>query len=280
MGFGAYVVVHSIFTSINICYTTKFETLNGSLINYATLPREFMQTIDTILSSYNLNASEIHRISNEAKESAVGCGQREAGILGMIEVSKTLLSDTWTLLDEISDEVWYSKMAIADKISLGFQLYEKFPSYYHFLVPFYHGIRDKEIFLPDHKKIIWEHFIRYLASEAHYADPVSYVLWVEFFEDAATVRDTWQGLLNNCRSKKTLLDMLKIAGPVPFDLKEISYKSLLTDKASHEIIFNSLFYSAFEYFGNIDKRKASIILSKLNIDKKSENYKLLKDKLR
>jgi hypothetical protein len=231
-----------------------------------------MQNIDSILFSYNLNESEIRRISSEAKNSSIGCGERG--------VSKTLSSDRWTLLDEISDEVWYSKMEVADKISLGFQLYEKFPSYYHFLVPFYHGIRDNEISLPDHKKIIWEHFIQYLASEAYYADPVSYVLWVEFFEDATTVRDTWQGLLNNCRNKKFLLSMLEIAGPVPFDLKEISYNSLIADKANHEIIFNSLFHSAFEYFGNIDKKKASIILAKLSVDAKAENYKLLKDKLR
>lgn len=240
-----------------------------------------MQTIDTILSAYNLNKSEMHRISNEAKDSSIGCGKRKPNPVGrgMIEVSKTLFSDTWTLLDDISDEVWYSEMEVADKISLGFQLYEKFPSYYHFLVPFYRGIRDKEISLPEHKKNIWEHFLHYLASEAYYADPVNYVLWVEFFEDTTTVRDTWQGLLNNCYNKKTLLAMLEIAGPVPFDLKEDCYESLITDKSSHEAIFNSLLYSAFDVYGSIDNRKASIILARLNVDTKTENYKLLKDKL-
>lgn len=153
-----------------------------------------MQTVGNILSGYNLSESEMQSIANEAKVASVGCGTR--GIV------KQLSSKTRTLLDEISDEVWYSKMEAADKISLGFQLYEKFPSYYHFLVPFYHGIRNKEISLPDHKKVIWEHLIQYLASEAYYADPVSYVLWVEFFEDTTTARDTWQGLLNNCRNKK------------------------------------------------------------------------------
>jgi len=64
-----------------------------------------MQTIDTILFAYNLSEFEIHRISNEAKDSSVGCGKREVGVYGVIEVSKTLLSDTWTLLDELSDEV-------------------------------------------------------------------------------------------------------------------------------------------------------------------------------
>ncbi|RZK36279.1 MAG: hypothetical protein EOO61_10600 [Hymenobacter sp.] len=241
-----------------------------------------MQTIDNILSTYNLNESEVQRIANEAKASSIGCGTRKPklGSRGMIEVDEQLSSEIWTLLDEISDEVWYSEMEVADKISLGFQLYEKFPSYYHFLVPFYRGVCNKEIVLPKHKNIIWEHFIQYLASEACYTDPVSYVLWVEFFEDITIVRDAWQGLRNNCRNKKTLLAMLKIAGPVPFDLKEDCYKTLITDKSSHESIFNSLLHSAFDVYGNIDKRKASIILAKLNVDTKTENYKLLKDKLR
>jgi hypothetical protein len=235
-----------------------------------------MHTIDTILSAHNLSESKIQRITSEAKESSAGCGTR----VGTREVSKQLLSDTWPLLDDISEEVWYSAMEVADKISLGFQLYEKFPSYYHFLVPFYRGIRDKEISLPDHKKVIWEHFIQYLASEAYYADPVSYVLWVEFFEDINTVRDTWQGLLTNCHNKKSLLAMLEVAGPVPFDLKENCYDSLITDKSNHEALFNSLLHSAFDVYGNIDNRKASVILARLNIDTNTENYKLLKNKLR
>lgn len=202
-----------------------------------------MQTIGDILSEYNLSESETQRITNESKAASTGCGINGVG--------KQLSSETWILLEEISYDVWYSKMDIDDKVSLGFQLYEMFPSYYHFLVPFYHGIRNEEITLLEHKKIIWRQFMRYLASEACYADPVSYVLWVEFFEDTTTVRDAWQGLLNNCHNKKSLLAMLEIAGPVPFDLKEVCYKSLLIDESSHEVIFNSLLHSAFDYYGNI-----------------------------
>jgi len=103
----------------------------------------------------------------------------------------------------MSDKVWYSTMSNAQKISVGFQLYETFPSYYHFLTPFYRGIRDKEIANQDEKEIIWKHFMKYLASENYYADPVGYVLWVEFFEDATTVRETWQGLVNNYPNRKS-----------------------------------------------------------------------------
>ncbi|MBJ6142771.1 hypothetical protein [Hymenobacter sp. BT559] len=154
-----------------------------------------------------------------------------------------------------------------------------FSSYYHFLVPFYHGIRNREIYLVEHKEIIWKRFIQYLLAEACYSDPLSYVLWVDFFEDITTVRETWQGLVNNCSTKKALLLLLEIAGPVPFDLKEVYYKALLMDIGSHEVVFNSLLHSAFDVYGQIDSKKAQLILAELKVDINSENYKLLKKKL-
>lgn len=231
-----------------------------------------MQNLNDIFSAYKLNKSDINRLSDEAKAASIDCGKKG--------VNKQLPSDTWDLFDEISDKVWYSKMTNSQKISLGFQLYETFPSYYHFLTPFYHGIRNKEIVDSNEKEIIWKHFMKYLASENYYADPVGYVLWVEFFEDETTVRDTWQGLVNNYKDKKALLRLLEQAGPVPFDLKETHYNSLLVDKANHELIFNSLLYSAYDVFGQIDKKKALNILAKLKVDTGTENYNLLKEKLK
>lgn len=231
-----------------------------------------MQTLNEIFSAYKLSRSDVGRLSNEAKAASIDCGKQ-----GVI---KELQSDTWGLFEEISDKVWYSAMTNSQKISLGFQLYETFPSYYHFLTPFYHGIRNNEIVDTNEKIIIWKHFMKYLASENYYADPVGYVLWVDFFEDETTVRDTWQGLVNNYSNKKALLRLLEAAGPVPFDLKETHYNSFLVDKTNHEFIFRSLLYSAYDLYGKIDKKKALNILAKLKIDTGTENYKLLKEKLK
>ena len=231
-----------------------------------------MQTLNEIFSAYKLSKSNIDRLSNEAKEISIGCGKE-----GTV---KQLSTDTWNLFDEISDKVWYSKMTNRQKISLGFQLFETFPSYYHYLTPFYHGIRNKEITDPTEKEIIWKHFMKYLASENYYADPVGYVLWVEFFEDETTVRDTWHGLVNNYSDKKSLLRLLEQAGPVPFDLKESIYNNLLVEKTNHELIFISLFNSAYDVFGKIDKKKSRNILAKLKVDTETENYKHLKEKLK
>ena len=231
-----------------------------------------MQTLNDIFSAHKLNKSDIARLSNEAKAVSIGYGKSH--------VTTELSSETWNLFADISDTIWNSTMCNAHKISLGFQVYEIFPSYYHFLVPFYHGIRYETIVDPIEKDSIWKHFMKYLASENYYADPVGYVLWVEFFEYEVTVRDTWQGLVNNYSDKKALLRLLECAGPVPFDLKEMHYDALIDDKENHEVIFNSLLYSTYDVYGQIDKAKAINILAKLKIDTKTEQYKLLKEKLK
>lgn len=231
-----------------------------------------MQTLNDIFSAYKLSNSDVNRLSKEAKMASIDCGKK--GII------KQLQPETWDLFDTISEKIWYSAITTLKKIELGFQLYETFPSYYHFLTPFYDRIRNKEIVDQNEKEIIWKHFMMYLSSENYYADPVGYVLWVEFFEDKTTVRETWQGLINNYSDRKSLLRLLEQAGPVPFDLKESVYNSLLVDRKTHELIFNSLLYSAYDVFGKIDKDKTLKILTKLKVDTGTDNYKLLKEKLK
>lgn len=230
-----------------------------------------MRTLNEIFSAFKLNKGDVSKLSSEAKFVSIDCGRKG--------VVKELEPQTWDLLDDISDEVWYSDLSIPEKINLGFQLFEIFPSYYHFLVPFYQGIRNKEIFKQDDKAVVWNNFMNYLASENYYADPVSYVLWVDFFEDERTVRESWQGLVNNYSERESLLRLLECAGPVPFDLKSMVYESLLNDRETHTIILNSLLYSAYDAFGKIDKDGTRKILAKLKVDTRTEKYKLLMDKL-
>lgn len=231
-----------------------------------------MKALNEIFSAFKLGNSEVNRLSNEAKTASIGCGMKGVG--------KDLKPDTWDLFYEISDKVWYSDMSNLEKINLGFHLFETFPSYFHFLVPFYHSIRNKEIVAQNEQEVIWAHFMSYLASDDYYADPVGYVLWVEFFEDETTVTETWQGLVNNYSNRKSLLRLLEHAGPVPFGLKSLVYESLLSDRETHQIIFKSLLFSAYDVFGKIDKSKTRKILAKLEIDTGTENYKLLMKKLK
>ena len=229
-----------------------------------------MQTIQEIITDLNLTDSDIERLSNEARSVSINCGKEG--------VVKDLASVTWDLFDQMSDKIWYSELTNLQKITLGFQFYETFPSYHHFLVPFYNAIRNKEIIDQPEKDIIWEHFMNYLASENYYADPVGYALWVEFFEDQSTVLETWDGLMK-FYDKKAMLRLLEQSGPVPYDLKAQVYKILIQDTDSHQAIFKSLLFSAYDLYGQISKGKAKDLLKQLNVDRTSENYKLLVNKL-
>ena len=231
-----------------------------------------METLNDILSDFKLSKSEVERLSDEARAIAIGYGAKED--------YRVLPEDKWDLLDDMSDKVWTSEMPISQKIALSFELYETFPSYYHFLMPLYRVIRDNAINDPKEKSLMWERFMKYLVSDNCYADPVAYVLWVEFFEDSSTVEETWHGLLNNYSDNNSLLRLLEVAGPVPFELKEKVYDSLLDEKENHEFIFKSLLYSAYDVFGKIDKKKTLDILSKLTVDTNTEKYRLLMEKLK
>lgn len=221
-----------------------------------------MKTINEICSAFKLGKNEVQKLSREAKSAAIDCGKKG--------LSKELPSATWNLFDNISDKVWYSNLEYAEKRSLGFGLFELFPSYYHFLQPFYHAILKGEIDEPAEKDIIWKQFSRYLGAENFYAEPVGYVLWVNFFEDTSLVREAWQGVLRGCISEKAKLKLLDSSGPVPYELKETLFNLLLPDKSTHQALFQSLLFSIQDLYGQIDKEKAKRLLPRLKIDHTSE----------
>jgi len=223
---------------------------------------------------YELTDSDISTLSLEAKKAAINCGKSK---LEQVELN----SETWSLFDDMSSDLWDRDFGLDKKVMLGFELFETFPNYYHFLVPFYQLIRDKK--LENHielKNIIWSKFMVYLGGEKYYSDTVTYVLWVEFFEDFATVEETWKGLLKYSNNNKSLLILIENAGPVPFELKEPVYYKLLNDKNNHLSIFKSLLHSSFDVYGKFDYNKAELILSKLSIQTDTEHYMLLNEKIK
>lgn len=230
-----------------------------------------MRTVEDIISTLHLTEGDITRLSSEAKEHTVGCGKKEC--------TKELSQETWDLFSGMSEKVWDSSLPTNHRIELGFRLFNLFPDYYHFLVPFYHLIRSDGAIAEDEKQLVWRKFAEYLGADDQYSDPVGYVLWVDFFEDPETVVETWNGLIKNV-NKTSLSKLLEHAGPVPYELKEPIYKELLADTGNHETIFNSILYSTFDVYGKVDKHKALKLLSELNIDGDTSEYKQLMLKLK
>lgn len=229
-----------------------------------------MSILQSILKNYLLTPEETENLSQRVKASAAHCCNSR--------LNQPLSSDDWNLVDDIADQLWYSSYDLDDKILVGFQLFELFPSYWHMLTPYYHHVRDM-VLSSKQKEATWRKFVQYLSDEAYYADPVGYVLWVDFFEDPKTVRETWHGLVSHNRKKESLRKLIESAGPVPFDLKEPVYRAMLKDQVNHPAILRSLLASAYDVYGQIDNRKARHIAAKLKLDKTTEDFRLLTKKL-
>ena len=63
------------------------------------------------------------------------------------------------------------------------------------------------------------------------------------------------------------------------NLKESVYRAMIKDRDNHQAIFNSLLYSAYDLYGQTDRKKARRILSRLKVDKNTNEYRLLIEKL-
>jgi hypothetical protein len=228
--------------------------------------------MESVLVKFNLSDSEIARLSELCKLFSTDFGQQ-------LKNTRDLKSKDWGLLEDISQSLWTSERLLEDKINLDFELFEKFPSYYHFLLPFYSIIKDNLTENENLKNIIWQKFMKFLGSENFYFSPVGYVLWVEFFEDPETQAETWKGLMQFSDDRIAVMKLLEYAGPVAYSLKEPIYKKLLPDQATHESIFKSLLFSSFDLFGKTENDKALKILLQLKSDKNHPHYQKLIDKL-
>ncbi len=227
--------------------------------------------IQSLLDAHTLTSADIETLTSEARADALQCSKGS--------VATSLPSKTLDLFEALSNSVWQSDREIAEKIQLGFMLFDLFPNYSHFLTPFYDIIESKELKANDLKDGIWKSFVAYLESENYYATPVSHLLWVDFFENPDTVLEAWQGLMNQKQTKQSVARLIKCAGPVPFELKVPLYKKMLKDASLHESIFYSLLFSALDENGGIDKNLARAILIKLKIKTNTAEYRLLKSRL-
>ncbi len=158
-----------------------------------------MSILQSILKNYTLALEEVESLSQRVKASAIHCGNSR--------LNQPLSTDDWNLVDDIADQLWYGSYSLEEQVLTGFQLFELLPSYWHTLTPYYDHIREKAL-SSEQKETIWQKFVQYLADEPHYADPVGYVLWVDFFENSETVRETWHGLISHNQKKESLLASL------------------------------------------------------------------------
>lgn len=163
---------------------------------------------------------------------------------------------------EIADLLWYGDLPHHEALELLFQVYEDLPAYGHlmYLTHVYKAFTSEE------RTRVRDWYRKQLERKnPAFRQPVEYSLWCDFFEHPDTVEEWWRDLAHPGRGKAVLRRLLSVSGPVPWALKRPVYEALLPAPRWHDAIFESLYASAFDVFGQIDREEAARLLGGLRI---------------
>jgi hypothetical protein len=202
------------------------------------------------------------RACQEARRRAPGCGMKsqvpETNFADQIERKITELLEKSRCED--------SRNVHLEEVALVLEFYEDLPCY-HFLSHYQRVLFDKDAV--GEKSFFWKRLREFMNSEDEsLSAPAVYFLWVDLFENPATVQEAWGQMLVKPCNELAIGRLLKCAGPVPCELKFPFYDLLLLDRKWQAGIFESLYFSEFEYFGQLDslpdRKYAREIMAKLD----------------
>lgn len=178
---------------------------------------------------------------------------------------------------DVEEMVWTGKRPAVAEAALAFTLYRRMPCYGNLIcVPFSDWSADEPA-----RTLFWREY-RDLVSDPddRLADPVTYSLWCDYYEDPATVHEAWtETALHPETSQRGLERILNRSGPVPFPLKASLYEQLINEPRWHPFIFLSLLHSRFDYFGQLDIEPARHLLARLQLPADTEGLAALTEGL-
>lgn len=152
---------------------------------------------------------------------------------------------------EFGDAWWSDAASLGERLDMGLRLYREMPCYANTVA--LHGFYRE--FGAAERRRLWDAYRAALdAEDDRLADPISYSLWVDFFEDPATVEQAWRETSRRDVDpwERRLARVLEIAGPVPWALKEELFEALVPEPRWHPAILRALAGSAFDVFGALD----------------------------
>lgn len=151
---------------------------------------------------------------------------------------------------EFADAWWSGDATLSERLGMGLRLYAEMPCYANTiqLRAFYGEYGE------DDRLRLWDAYRSWLAcADDRLADPVAYSLWVDFFEDEATVLDAWQEVTRRDVApwQRRTERVLQVAGPVPWPCKEEFFAQVIDDPRLHPAVFRALVGSAFDMTGRL-----------------------------
>ncbi|HWO66508.1 MAG TPA: hypothetical protein VNO31_41385 [Umezawaea sp.] len=122
---------------------------------------------------------------------------------------------------------------------------------------------------PEADVLFWDAYRRRLEAPES-AEPVTYSLWVDWFEDPMTVEGAFaevvvgldeltEGPLRRARR------VLVVSGPVPWRLKHDLYRRAASTPVLYEALFHGLRGSLHDVYGDLDREAALDLLEELDL---------------
>jgi hypothetical protein len=193
----------------------------------------------------------VREVGEERYAAACEWAWRTAARTGRCGVDRSWPSSLTEVPHEFSDAWWDGATPLSERLEMALRLYREMPCYANTveLKRFYAD------FGADEKERLWDAWRAALQSDDdRLADPVSYALWVDFFEDRATVGEAWRATTRRDGAgtwERRLARVLDVAGPVPWELKEALFGELVGDPRWHPAILRALAGSAFDVYGEL-----------------------------
>ncbi|MDP9841476.1 hypothetical protein [Streptosporangium lutulentum] len=139
---------------------------------------------------------------------------------------------------------------------------------------------------PVRAELLWDAYRRRLEAPEQ-AEPITYSLWVDWFEDRATVEVAFAEVLGNdveeLQARDRLHEMvrdplfrrakrvLEISGPVPWPIKHPVYQAGVALPDLHLALFKGLLSSYHDVYGDLEPHAAHALLQRLDLPEDTEH---------
>jgi hypothetical protein len=191
------------------------------------------------------------------REACEHAWQTAAGV-GRCGGLRTFAGDLHAVPPEFGDAWWDAGASLGERLQMAVALYADMPCYANLIA--LHGFYGE--FDAVQRRLLWDAYRAWLTSEDdRLADPAAHSLWVDFFEDDATVAEAWREVTRRdlAPSQRRVERVLQVAGPVPWGLKAELLDELAADPRQHHAVFRALVGSAFDPFGDLGPNAATLL---------------------
>jgi hypothetical protein len=191
------------------------------------------------------------------REACEHAWQTAAGV-GRCGGQRSFAGDPQAVPPEFGDAWWRAGASLDERLRMALRLYAEMPCYANTVAlhDFYFE------FDPVLRDLLWDAYREWLASEDdRVADPAAHSLWVDFFEDEATVAEAWHAVTRRDVApwERRVERVLQVAGPVPWACKAGLLDELAGDPRRHHAVFRALAGSAFDPFGVVGPGAAALL---------------------